>query len=72
MGGLITFASPQDLPEGASPRNFDVDFIVGSVFTRPGLAPVYTFANILIISQVFIGSANVGTFTYAGPTPTPN
>src|ERR1700676_276264 len=72
MGGLISFASPQDLPEGASPRCFDVDFIVGSVFTRPGLAPVYTFANVLIISQMSIGSADIGTFTYAGPTPTIN
>ena len=73
LAGLITFASPQDLPEGASPRNWDVDFIVGSVFTRPGLAPVYTFANILIISQLIIlGSSSLGTFTYTGTTPTTN
>jgi hypothetical protein len=64
MGGLITFASPQDLPEGSSPRNWDVDYIVGSVFTRPGLAPVYSFANLINISQVTIGSGGLGIFTY--------
>src|SRR5271166_89122 len=45
MGGLITNANPQDLPEGASPRCYDVDFIVGSVFTRAGLQTVYSFAG---------------------------
>ncbi|MGA3200772.1 MAG: hypothetical protein ABSD89_15420, partial [Halobacteriota archaeon] len=42
-------------------------------FTRPGLAPVYSFANILIISQLIIlGSSSLGTFTYTGTTPTTN
>ena len=31
LGGLVTFASPQDLPEGASPRNWDVDYIVTKI-----------------------------------------
>jgi len=64
LGGLITFASPQDLPEGSSPRNWDVDYIVGSVMTRPGLAPVYAFANLVNISQVTIASGDLGIFTY--------
>jgi hypothetical protein len=66
LGGLITFASPQDLPEGSSPRCWDVDFIVGSVFTRPGLAPVYSYAELIFISQVTVGSGGLGTFTYTG------
>lgn len=41
FGGLVTEASPSDLPEGASPLNWDVDFLVGSVLTRPGLSSVY-------------------------------
>ena len=45
MGGLITLANPQDLPEGASPRCWDVDFIVGSVFQRYGLSSVFTFSG---------------------------
>lgn len=41
--GLVSNASPESLPEGASSMTYDVDFIVGSVFTRPGLTSVYTF-----------------------------
>ena len=66
-------ANPQDLPEGSSPRCFDVDFTVGSVFTRAGLQSVYTYTNTLQISELIIGSAvGIGTFTYSGPTPTVN
>ena len=45
FGGLITLANPTDLPEGASPRCNDVDFIVGSVFQRYGLTSVFTFSG---------------------------
>jgi hypothetical protein len=45
MGGLWANAKPQDLPEGASPRCYDVDFIVGSVFTRAGLKSVYSYSG---------------------------
>ena len=69
LAGLVTFAAPQDLPEGASPRNYDVDYIVGSVFTRPGLQSVYTFASVLNITALIIGSGKVGTFTYTGTAP---
>jgi hypothetical protein len=54
FGGLITEALPADLPEGASPRTWDTDFLVGSVFTRPGLASVYSFTNCLVITAVTI------------------
>lgn len=65
FGGLITACNPQDLPEGASPRTWDTDFIVGSVFTRAGLASVYTFARALDITKVVV-YAGIATFTYAG------
>lgn len=42
-GGLVTLAGPDSLPEGASPRCYDVDFLVGSAHTRDGLRSVYTY-----------------------------
>ena len=72
MGGLVTNCNPQDLPEGASPRCWDVDFIIGSVFTRAGLVSVYTYANLLNITEVVIGSGGLATFTYVGTSPTIN
>jgi len=73
MSGLVTFASPRDLPEGASPRNWDVDYAVGSVFTRPGLASVYSFATILEITGYSLDPyTELATFTYVGTEPTVN
>lgn len=43
--GLYTEASPEDLPEGASPQCWDVDFVVGSVKMRPGIASAYSFSG---------------------------
>jgi len=40
--GLITNSAPESLPEGASPLNWDCEFVTGSVFTRPGLVSVYS------------------------------
>jgi hypothetical protein len=71
FGGLITFAHPSDLPEGASPRTWDTDFLTGSVFTRPGLLSVYAFTSTLVITQVVIYN-DVATFTYTGTQPTIN
>ena len=71
LGGLITFAQAVDLPEGASPRNWDVDFSVGSVGTRPGLVSTYAYATTLAITG-FSLNYNIATFTYAGPEPTVN
>ena len=45
FGGLVTTARPEDLPEGASPRNNDVDFIVGRFIQRPGCKSVYALAQ---------------------------
>ena len=73
MGGLFLNCNPQDLPEGASPRCWDVDFVVGSVFTRAGLQSVYTFTQTLVITQVAINSGGLGVFSYTGATtPTVN
>jgi hypothetical protein len=71
MGGLVTSCNPQDLPEGASPRCYDVDFIIGSCFTRAGLQSVYTYTNALLISALTVYNG-YGTFSYSGPTPTVN
>ena len=45
FSGTVTLAAPQDLPEGASPRNQNMDFNVGSVFTRPGLTNPFTYQD---------------------------
>lgn len=44
-GGLVTLARPENVPEGASPRNYDMDFLVGSAQTRAPLQNVYSFGN---------------------------
>jgi hypothetical protein len=44
-GGLVTLARPENVPEGASPRNHDIDYLVGSAQTRPPLQNVYSFAD---------------------------
>jgi hypothetical protein len=73
MGGLVTNCNAQDLPEGASPRCWDCDFIIGSVFTRAGLSSVYSYASSLNITMLQVGSGSVGTFSYSGnSTPTVN
>ena len=61
MGGLITLANPQDLPEGASPRCWDVDYIVGSVFTRYGLQSVYTYSGEFVGPSLGGSATNVGS-----------
>jgi hypothetical protein len=41
--GLVTNFAPESLPMGASPLNWDVDYIAGEVFSRPGLVSMYSF-----------------------------
>lgn len=43
FGGLVTAADDHDLPEGASPRNQDMDFLIGKTLTRDGLTPAFNF-----------------------------
>lgn len=45
FGGLVTYASPDSLPAGVSPRCHDVDYVVGSVLSRKGTRGVYSFAG---------------------------
>jgi hypothetical protein len=45
IGGLVTLARPETIPEGASPRNYDWDYLVGSGQTRPGLTSVYVLVD---------------------------
>lgn len=45
FSGTVTVAQPHDLPEGASPRCQNVDFSVGSVFTRQGLVNPFTYSG---------------------------
>ena len=41
--GLITNFAPESIPMGGSPLAWDVDFIAGEVFSRPGLVSMYSF-----------------------------
>ena len=45
IGGLVTLADSESVPEGASPRTYDTDYLVGKAKTRAGLAVVYSFAD---------------------------
>ena len=48
MGGLYTEATPETLPLGASPRVINCDFILGSVYQRPGKQSQFFFGNVFI------------------------
>lgn len=45
FGGLCSEIQPSDLPQGASPLTYDVDFDVGRVRSRDGLESVYTLVS---------------------------
>lgn len=45
LGGLVTLADQTALPEGASPRTHDTDYIVGLAKTRAGLTNVYNVVS---------------------------
>lgn len=45
FGGVIDLALPTDVPEGASPRNQNVDFAVASVSSRPGLQNLFAYGG---------------------------
>lgn len=46
LGGLVSSARPEDIPEGASPRTYDTDFIVGRVIQRAGEQNVYSYEGV--------------------------
>lgn len=60
-GGLVTLADPSSIPEGASPRTYDTDFLVGEVHSRPGLTSVYAYEG--VTSSINGAGAAVGTGT---------
>jgi hypothetical protein len=41
LGGLVTLAVPESLPEGATSRTYNTDYNVGQAKTRDGLTRVY-------------------------------
>ena len=49
--GLVTNFAPESLPMGASPLNWDVDFIAGEVFGRAGLVSSYIFATNALLHE---------------------
>ncbi len=65
FGGAIPEMSAEDLPEGGSPVNQDVDFSPGRVFTRGGEVSQLTFAGLF--------SEKIAGFAQSIPGPaTPN
>jgi hypothetical protein len=83
-GGLVSLARPDNVPEGASPRNNDMDYLIGSAQTRQPLENVYSFgdsstgpnggsdaANITITGNAWANPASVLTDdgSYAACTP---
>jgi len=48
LGGLVTLAKPESVPEGASPRTYDGDYDVGGWKTRAGLTNVYNTVDATI------------------------
>jgi hypothetical protein len=46
FGGLVTFADPDSLPQGASPLCHDVDFSIGGFESRLGTESQYSFADL--------------------------
>jgi hypothetical protein len=76
MGGLVTYAGPNSLPSGVSPRCHDMDFAVGSVKSRKGTRGVYSFMGNSVVnpgshavSSVWANPSNAyGTTLYASAT----
>jgi hypothetical protein len=62
-GGLVCSARPEDLPEGASPRTYDTDFMVGRWRQRAGQRSVYTFAGLTAGPNGGGAASNVGAGT---------
>src|SRR6185437_7612582 len=63
FGGLCTEMAASDLPEGASPLNWDVDYLVGSVQTRDGLQSVYSFGAYLPLLWLAVDSSQGASTT---------
>jgi hypothetical protein len=58
FGGAVTEMKAEDLPEGASPLNQDMDFAPGGTFTRGGRKNQYYYENLFL--EVLAGFAQNG------------
>lgn len=70
FGGLVTLASPDSLPEGASPRCYDNDFLVGQTKTRDGLTSVYTYSGAAVGPSPGMAAVDTATGGIAWVDPT--
>jgi len=69
FAGLFTEATPEGLPQGASPRAINVDYIVGSVGPRPGKQSKFTFPDFFFESAAgFTRSIGTGAVWTSGTT----
>jgi hypothetical protein len=62
FGGLYTEATPESLPQGASPLCVNCDFEIGTVFMRPGKQNVYYFADFFEIHDPAHAESDPGLF----------
>jgi hypothetical protein len=46
LGGLVASVRPSNLPNGASARTFDTDFLTSRVTQRPGEQSVYSYSGV--------------------------
>lgn len=66
--GLYTEASPESLPEGASPLTWDTDFVIGGVKMRPGKQSAFAFSG----SSTGPNGCQSGTAPLTGLSPWTN
>lgn len=48
LGGLVASMKPSEIPEGASPRCIDVDFVGGRVLQRPGEQNAFNYVDSML------------------------
>lgn len=83
FSGTVTISDPPNLPEGASPRNTNCDFDIGSCFTRSGLVNPFTYQNGAVgpspggntistgwtsPNNVLVNTGLFASISYTGPT----
>lgn len=73
FGGAVPEMAPEDLPEGASPWNQDVDYSPGSVFTRGGRQNQFVLSNLFVsklpaFAQSIPGTHAPNEIVWSSPT----
>jgi hypothetical protein len=61
FGGAVPELAPEDLPEGASPFNQDVDFNPGSVFTRGGRQNQVVYSGLFVTDLTTLAQSVPGS-----------